>query len=66
MKKDEFNQHILRSFKLTGTAKDLKANMPALEQISHAIAESANTVQHTTKATREREACARPAGLREA
>ena len=40
--------------------------MPALEQISDAIAKSATCVKYTTKASRAKEACKKPRELGEA
>ena len=49
---------------MDGTAENLKATMPSLEQIEDALVTSAVKVKHTTRAQRTSSLCKRPPELK--
>ena len=49
---------------MNGTAKNLKATMPSLEQIEQALVTSATIVPFTTKAQRNSSLCKKPPELK--
>ena len=55
---------LLAHLKLDGTAKNLKATMPSLEQIEDALVTSAVKVKHTTRAQRTSSLCKKPPELK--